>query len=55
MNLQLFADTTSTDNTTTVLTSTTNPMEGLLLQLILWKDGLRETFIVLLRMKITSF
>ena len=28
MNLQLFADTTSTDNTTTVLTSTTNPMEG---------------------------
>ena len=29
MNLQLFADTsTSTDNSTTILTSTTNPMEG---------------------------
>ena len=28
MNLQLFADTTSTDNTTTVLTSTPNPVEG---------------------------
>ena len=28
MNLQLFADTTSTDSSTTILTSTTNPMEG---------------------------
>ena len=28
MNLQLFADTTPTDNSTTILTSTTNPMEG---------------------------